>query len=87
MSDLTGTQFRLLYAGSVGSLTAMSHAIKALMPASDDPFPPWQGMQYLASMFSGDARTWATSTTTGRQAEIDDLPGRPGAAPAAKQPT
>ena len=24
MSDLTGTQFRLLYAGSVGSLTTMS---------------------------------------------------------------
>jgi len=73
MSDLTGTQFRLLYAGSVGSLTAMSRAIKALMPASDEPFPPWQGMQYFANMFSGDAtlnyvsndrygsRTWTTA--------------------------
>ncbi|MDI3213328.1 NmrA family NAD(P)-binding protein [Arthrobacter sp. AL12] len=55
MTDLTGTQFRLLYAGSVGSLTAMSRAVRALTPASDDPFPPWQGMQYFASMFSGDA--------------------------------
>ena len=55
MSDLTGKKFRLLYAGSVGSLTAMSRAVKALMPASDEPFPPWQGMQYFASMFSGDA--------------------------------
>jgi uncharacterized protein YbjT (DUF2867 family) len=73
MSDLTGTPFRLLYAGSVGSLTAMSRAVKALMPASDKPFPPWQGMQYFASMFSGDAtlnyvsndrygsRTWTTA--------------------------
>src|SRR6478736_8274392 len=73
MSDLTGTQFGLLYAGSVGSLTAMSRAVKALMPASDKPFPPWQGMQYFASMFSGDAtlrylsndrygsRTWTTA--------------------------
>ncbi|RKR30171.1 aromatic alcohol reductase [Arthrobacter oryzae] len=73
MSELTGTRFRLLYAGSVGSLTAMSRAVKALMPASDDPFPPWQGMQYFASMFSGDAnlryisndrygsRTWTTA--------------------------
>ncbi|HEX9089292.1 MAG TPA: NmrA family NAD(P)-binding protein, partial [Arthrobacter sp.] len=73
MSDLTGTQFRLLYAGSVGSLTTMSRAVKALMPASDEPFPPWQGMQYFASMFSGDAslryidndrygsRTWTTA--------------------------
>ena len=55
MSDLSGKIFRLLYAGSVGSLTAMSRAVKALMPASDEPFPPWQGMQYFASMFSGDA--------------------------------
>jgi uncharacterized protein YbjT (DUF2867 family) len=73
MTDLTGTQFRLLYAGSVGSLTAMSRAVQALMPASDEPFPPWQGMQYFASMFSGDAnlrhinndrygrRTWTTA--------------------------
>ena len=73
MSDLTGTQFRVLYAGSVGSLTAMSLAMKALMPASNEPFPPWQGMQYFASMFSGDAtlnyvsndrygsRTWTTA--------------------------
>lgn len=73
MSDLTGKKFRLLYAGSVGSLTAMSRAAKALMPASDEPFPPWQGMQYFASMFSGDAtlryidndrygsRTWTTA--------------------------
>ena len=73
MSDLTGKKFRLLYAGSVGSLTAMSRAVKGLMPASDEPFPPWQGMQYFASMFSGDAtlryidndrygsRTWTTA--------------------------
>lgn len=55
MTDLTGTQFRLLYAGSVGSLTTMSRAVRTLMPASTEPFPPWQGMQYFASMFSGDA--------------------------------
>ena len=56
MTDLTGTQFRLLYAGSVGSLTAMSRAVRAIMPASTEPFPPWQGMQYFASMFSGEDR-------------------------------
>lgn len=55
MTDLTGTQYRPLYAGSVGSLTTMSRAVRALMPASTEPFPPWQGMQYFASMFSGDA--------------------------------
>jgi uncharacterized protein YbjT (DUF2867 family) len=73
MTELTGTQFRPLYAGSVGSLTTMSRAVRALMPASNQPFPPWQGMQYFASMFSGDAvlrythndrygsRDWATA--------------------------
>ena len=55
MSDPTGTQFRILYAGSVGSLRMMSLAVRAFTPASDEPFPPWQGMQYFASMFSGDA--------------------------------
>ena len=73
MSELTGTQFRLLYAGSVGSLSMMSRAVQALTPSSNEPFPPWQGMQYFASMFSGDAellyinnhrygsRTWTTA--------------------------
>lgn len=55
MSDLTGARFLPLYAGSAGSLMTMSRAFKILMPATDEPFPPWQGMQYFASMFSGDA--------------------------------
>ena len=28
---------------------------KLVAPGRDVPFPPWQGMQYFASMFSGDA--------------------------------
>jgi uncharacterized protein YbjT (DUF2867 family) len=81
MSELTGTQFRPLYAGSVGSLAAMSRAVKALMPASDEPFPPWQGMQYFASMFSGDAalryinndRYGSRSWTTARDVLAEQL--------------
>lgn len=73
MSELTGTQFRPLFAGTVGSLSAMSKAVKAFTPSAEDPFPAWQGMQYFASMFSGDAslrhvdnsrygsRTWTTA--------------------------
>lgn len=55
MSELTGTPFKPMFAGTVGSLSAMSRAMKAFTPTSDEPFPPWQGMQYFASMFSGDA--------------------------------
>ena len=73
MSEVTGTQFRPLFAGTVGSLSAMSKAVKAFTPSGEDPFPAWQGMQYFASMFSGDAslrhvdnsrygnRTWTTA--------------------------
>jgi uncharacterized protein YbjT (DUF2867 family) len=87
MTDLTGTQFRLLYAGSVGSLTAMSRAVRAIMPASNEPFPPWQGMQYFASMFSGDAtlryvdndrygsRKWTTARDVLEQHHKSQKPG------------
>jgi hypothetical protein len=26
------------------------------MPKNDDVFPPWQGMQYMRDMFSGQAK-------------------------------
>jgi hypothetical protein len=52
-SAATGQPFGLLWAGSVGVLGALSQLTKALMPKSDDVFPPWQGMQYLHNMFTG----------------------------------
>ncbi|MGI4872007.1 MAG: NmrA family NAD(P)-binding protein [Janthinobacterium lividum] len=52
-SAATGQPFGLLWAGPLAVLGAMAKATRALMPASDDVFPPWQGMQYLHNMFSG----------------------------------
>ncbi|MBF9224245.1 NmrA family NAD(P)-binding protein [Hymenobacter ruricola] len=52
-SAATRQPFRLLWAGSVGVLGAMSKIAKALTPKNDDVFPPWQGMQYLHNMFTG----------------------------------
>ena len=49
----TGQPFKLLRVGPLGVLGAMIKVTKALMPASDDVFPPWQGMQYLHNMFTG----------------------------------
>ena len=49
----TGQPFKLLRVGPLGVLRAMIKVTKALMPASDDVFPPWQGMQYLHNMFTG----------------------------------
>ncbi|TDN44860.1 uncharacterized protein YbjT (DUF2867 family) [Curtobacterium flaccumfaciens] len=56
LSRLTGTPFRLQWAGTVGTLSAMARVGRRLSKAGDDePFPAWQGMQYFVSMFSGEA--------------------------------
>ena len=49
----TGQPFKLLRVGPLAVLSAMIKVTKALMPTSDDVFPPWQGMQYLHNMFTG----------------------------------
>ncbi|MCC3151567.1 NmrA family NAD(P)-binding protein [Hymenobacter sp. BT770] len=52
-SQATGQPFKLLRMGGVWVLGALIKVTKALMPASDDVFPPWQGMQYMHNMFTG----------------------------------
>ncbi|MET4076468.1 NmrA family NAD(P)-binding protein [Hymenobacter sp. UYCo722] len=52
-SDATNQPFKLLRVGGLWVLGTMITATKALMPTSDDVFPPWQGMQYLHNMFTG----------------------------------
>ena len=52
-SEATGEDFRLSRAGSLGMLDTMINVTRAVMPKSNDVFPPWQGMQYLRDMFSG----------------------------------
>ena len=52
----TGEPFRLLRPGGLGLLAALIKITRTLMPASDDVFPPWQGMQYLHNMLSGQAK-------------------------------
>lgn len=56
MTLLTGSEFRLLRAGSVRSLRLMSNVVRSLTPPTNDPFPVWQGMQYSCSMFDGSAK-------------------------------
>ena len=52
-SEVSGKDFRLLRGGSLGRLQKIIGVTKALTPKSDTPFPVWQGMQYLYSMFDG----------------------------------
>ncbi|MDQ2772986.1 MAG: NmrA family NAD(P)-binding protein [Bacteroidota bacterium] len=55
-SAAKGQPFKLLRAGSLGFLATMIKITRTLMPAPNDVFPPWQGMQYLHNMLSGQAK-------------------------------
>ena len=49
----TGQPFKLLRVGGLWVLGTLIKATKALMPTTNEVFPPWQGMQYLHNMFTG----------------------------------
>ncbi|GGK62128.1 NmrA family NAD(P)-binding protein [Rufibacter glacialis] len=55
-SQATDQEFKLLRAGGLGVLNAMLKVTKTLMRNSKEVFPPWQGMQYLRDMLSGQAK-------------------------------
>ncbi|MDO7876694.1 NmrA family NAD(P)-binding protein [Hymenobacter sp. ASUV-10] len=55
-SEATGQDYKLLRVGGLGLLGGMIKVTRALMPAHDEVFPPWQGMQYLHNMLSGQAK-------------------------------
>jgi uncharacterized protein YbjT (DUF2867 family) len=54
-SEARGVEFKLLQAGTPGLLAAGTLLVRAVYPAQDQVFPPWQGMQYLHNMVSGEA--------------------------------
>ena len=53
MTEASGEQYRLLWAGSIGMLSAIIAVTKIIAPGSDAAFPAWQGMQYMRDQFSG----------------------------------
>ncbi len=55
-SQATGDDYKLFRVGGLGTLDTMIKVTKTLMPAHDEVFPPWQGMQYLRNMLSGNAK-------------------------------
>ncbi len=56
MTDLTGTPFTVQWAGTTTTLSLLSKVVKRLSKNPDETFPAWQGMQYFAGMFSGQAQ-------------------------------
>jgi hypothetical protein len=53
MTELTGQPFTLLRPAGLGAFGLLIRLTKALMPTTDELYPPWQGMQYLHNMLSG----------------------------------
>ncbi len=56
LSQVTRQRYRILRAGSVGSLGIMITAAQLVAPQRQSVFPAWQGMQYLRDMSSGHAK-------------------------------
>ncbi len=48
-----GKRFSLLRGGGLGRLQTIIRVVRSLSPKNDEPFPVWQGMQYLYCMFEG----------------------------------
>ncbi len=55
-SEITGQEFKLLRPGGLGAFNVIIAIMRRLMPAHDNLYPPWQGMQYMRDMLSGDGK-------------------------------
>lgn len=56
LTGLAGAPYKPLGVGGIGVLGAMIRLTRLLAPQRDATFPPWQGMQYMRDMFSGDGK-------------------------------
>lgn len=55
-TSLTGEPFKLFRGGSLKRLERIIRFMRLVSPGQDDVYPPWQGMQYMHSMFDGRAK-------------------------------
>ncbi|NEU14620.1 NmrA family NAD(P)-binding protein [Methylobacterium sp. BTF04] len=53
---VAGRPFKTLRVGGIGLLGGMIKLTRLVAPGKDDVFPPWQGMQYMRDMYSGDGK-------------------------------
>ena len=54
-SRAKGSSYKTMRVGGIGTLKGMIKVAK-LFGGEKEVFPPWQGMQYMANMFSGDGK-------------------------------
>jgi nucleoside-diphosphate-sugar epimerase len=56
VSEITGTNFRLLRAGGLRLLSMLIKVARTVAPGDQKLYPAWQGMQYMRNMFDGRAK-------------------------------
>lgn len=56
LTEVSGQRYSPQWVGGLGMLGGMIAIAKRIAPQPSDPFPAWQGMQYMREMFSGNAR-------------------------------
>jgi uncharacterized protein YbjT (DUF2867 family) len=56
MSKVKGKPYKTLHVGNLGVLSLMIGVAKRLAPQPGEPFPAWQGMQYMRDMFTGKGK-------------------------------
>jgi uncharacterized protein YbjT (DUF2867 family) len=52
-SEVTGNVFKTFRPGGLAAFRAVIKVTRLLAPGKEEPFPAWQGMQYLYDMLSG----------------------------------
>jgi nucleoside-diphosphate-sugar epimerase len=62
MKDVSGVNYRPQWVGGLGVLSLMIRIAKLVAPQPKEPFPPWQGMQYMRDMFSGRGKLQGLNT-------------------------
>ncbi len=55
-SEVTKEKFKLFRAGGLRRYEKLIKFTRAVFPQSGAVYPPWQGMQYMHNMFSGQAK-------------------------------
>ena len=56
MADLTNKNYKVFQPGGLGMFKGMIGMTKFFTPGAGKKYPPWQGMQYMYSMYSGHCK-------------------------------
>ncbi len=56
MTELTGTPYGLLRPGGLAIFKVLIQMTKTFTPDKGEIYPPWQGMQYMHNMYSGQPK-------------------------------